>query len=122
MNMKKLFASLGLMLALLSPGLTMAQDATAPVEEAAVVETMDAVAVEAPVAAEEAAPAEAALTEEAAAPVPDKGDTAWMMLSTRLVILMIIPGVALFDGGLVRAKNMLSVLTQVMAIFCMISI
>jgi len=120
--MKTLFASLGLLFALLSPGLPLAQDATAPVEDAAVVETMDAVAVEAPVAAEEAAPAEAAPAEEAAAPVPDKGDTAWMMLSTLLVILMIIPGVALFYGGLVRAKNMLSVLTQVMAIFCLISI
>ncbi|WGZ94970.1 MAG: ammonium transporter [Candidatus Thiothrix putei] len=60
--------------------------------------------------------------EVAAAPVPDKGDTAWMMLSTLLVILMIVPGMALFYGGLVRAKNMLSVLTQVMAIFCMISL
>ena len=119
--MKKLFASLGLMFALLSPGVTLAQDAAVPVEEAAVVETVEAVAVEAPVAGEAAAPAEAP-AEEAAAPVPDKGDTAWMMLSTLLVILMIIPGVALFYGGLVRAKNMLSVLTQVMAIFCMISI
>ena len=120
--MKKLFASLGLMLALMSPGLTLAQDATAPVEDTAVVETMDAVAVDAPVAAEVAAPAEAAPAEEAAAPVPDKGDTTWMMVSTVLVILMIIPGVALFYGGLVRAKNMLSVLTQVLAIFCLISI
>jgi Amt family ammonium transporter len=119
MNMKKLFASLGLMLALLSPGLTLAQDATAPVEEAVTAESM---AVESPVAAEEAAPAEAVPAEEAAAPVPDKGDTAWMLVSTLLVILMIIPGVALFYGGLVRAKNMLSVLTQVMAIFCLISI
>jgi Amt family ammonium transporter len=118
--MKKLFASLGLMLALMSPGLTVAQDAAAPVEEAAVVETMEAVAAEAPVA--EVAPAETAPAEEAAAPVPDKGDTTWMMVSTLLVILMIIPGVALFYGGLVRAKNMLSVLTQVMAIFCLISI
>ncbi|HQT35225.1 MAG TPA: ammonia channel protein, partial [Thiobacillus sp.] len=108
--MKKLFASLGLMFALLSPGVTLAQDAAVPVEEAAVVETVEAVAVEAPVAGEAAAPAEAP-AEEAAAPVPDKGDTAWMMLSTLLVILMIIPGVALFYGGLVRAKNMLSVLT-----------
>jgi len=112
--MKKLFASLGLMFALLSPGLTLAQDAAAPVEETAVVETVEAVAAEAPVA--EVAPA------EAAAPVPDKGDTTWMMVSTVLVILMIIPGVALFYGGLVRAKNMLSVLTQVLAIFCLISI
>ena len=65
---------------------------------------------------------EFALAEEVAAPVPDKGDTAWMMLSTLLVILMIVPGVALFYGGLVRAKNMLSVLTQVLAIFALISI
>ncbi|UOG93968.1 MAG: ammonium transporter [Candidatus Thiothrix sulfatifontis] len=60
--------------------------------------------------------------EVAAVPVPDKGDTAWMMVSTLLVILMIIPGLALFYGGLVRAKNMLSVLAQVFAIFCVISI
>jgi Amt family ammonium transporter len=122
MNMKKLFASLGLMFALLSPGLVLAQDATAPVEAAAVVETVEAVAAEAPVMAEEAAPAESAPAEEAAAPVPDKGDTTWMMLSTIIVIMMTIPGLALFYGGLVRAKNMLSVLTQVMAIFCLISI
>ncbi|MBI3188056.1 MAG: ammonium transporter [Gammaproteobacteria bacterium] len=76
----------------------------------------ESVAVEAP------AEVAVAVTEEVAAPVPDKGDTTWMMVSTLLVILMIIPGVALFYGGLVRAKNMLSVLTQVMAIFCMISI
>jgi Amt family ammonium transporter len=108
MNMKKLFASLGLMAFLLAPGIGLAQEAVEPAMEAAA-EVVAAVA--------ETAPAE-----EAAAPVPDKGDTAWMMLSTLLVILMIIPGVALFYGGLVRAKNMLSVLTQVMAIFCLISI
>ncbi|MBK8453254.1 MAG: ammonium transporter [Thiofilum sp.] len=55
-------------------------------------------------------------------PVPDKGDTTWMMISTILVILMILPGLALFYGGLVRAKNMLSVLSQVFAIFCVIAI
>ena len=121
--MKKLFASLGLMLALMAPGMSLAQDAVAPVEETAPVETMDAVTVETvEVPMADAAPAEAAPAEEAAAPVPDKGDTTWMMVSTLLVILMIIPGVALFYGGLVRAKNMLSVLTQVMAIFCLISI
>ncbi len=102
--MKKLFASLGLMCVLWSPGLALAQDAAAPVEEAAVAATVESVAT------------------EAAAPVPDKGDTTWMMVSTLLVILMIVPGVALFYGGLVRAKNMLSVLTQVMAIFCLIAI
>ncbi len=49
---------------------------------------------------------------EAAAPVMDKGDTAWMMISTILVLFMILPGLALFYGGLVRTKNMLSVLMQ----------
>ncbi len=47
-------------------------------------------------------------------PVPNKGDTAYMMLSTVLVLAMIVPGLALFYGGLVRSKNMLSVLMQVM--------
>lgn len=59
---------------------------------------------------------------EAVAPVPDKGDTTWMMLSTLLVILMIVPGLPLFYGGLVRAKNMLSVLSQGFAIFALVSI
>lgn len=54
---------------------------------------------------------------EAAAPVPDKGDTAWMIVSTLLVTLMTIPGLALFYGGLVRSKNMLSVLMQVFTVF-----
>lgn len=56
---------------------------------------------------------------EAAAPVPDKGDTAWMIVSTLLVTLMTIPGLALFYGGLVRSKNMLSVLMQVFTVFSM---
>lgn len=60
--------------------------------------------------------------EAAAAPIPNKGDTTWMMISTILVILMTIPGLALFYGGLVRVKNMLSVLTQVFAIFCLIAV
>jgi len=54
------------------------------------------------------------------APVPDKGDTAWMMVATLLVILMTIPGLALFYGGLVRSKNILSVLMQVMVGFSLI--
>jgi Amt family ammonium transporter len=52
----------------------------------------------------------------AAAPVPDKGDTAWMMISTVLVMAMIVPGLALFYGGLVRTKNMASVLTQILGV------
>ncbi len=58
----------------------------------------------------------AAFAQNAAAPVAEtvnKGDTAWMMTATLLVLLMILPGLALFYGGLVRAKNMLSVMTQI---------
>ncbi len=58
----------------------------------------------------------------AAAPVPDKGDTTWMLVSTILVILMTIPGLALFYGGLVRSKNILSILMQVFVGFCVISL
>ena len=58
----------------------------------------------------------------AAAPVPDKGDTAWMLVSTILVLLMIVPGLALFYGGLVRSKNMLSILTQTLVISCIVMV
>ncbi|NNM70422.1 MAG: ammonium transporter [Gallionella sp.] len=68
------------------------------------------------VAAAPAADAAAAV----AAPVPNKGDTAWMLVATLLVIMMSIPGLALFYGGLVRSKNMLSILMQVFSIFAMI--
>ena len=57
-----------------------------------------------------------------AAPTPNKADTVWMMVSTILVLLMTIPGLALFYGGLVRSKNMLSVLTQVLATVCLVSL
>jgi len=126
--MKKLFASLGLMLALLSPGLTLAQEAAAPVEEAVSVEApaAETTAIDTAVPAEAAAPVEAAPAEEApaeeAAPVPDKGDVTWMLIATMVVVLMTVPGLALFYGGLVRTKNMLSVLTQVFAVFCLIAI
>ena len=59
---------------------------------------------------------------ETAAATIDSGDTAWMLTSTMLVILMIIPGLALFYGGLVRSKNMLSVLAQVFTIFSLITV
>jgi Amt family ammonium transporter len=58
----------------------------------------------------------------AAAPVPDKGDTTWMLVSTILVLLMIVPGLALFYGGLVRTKNMLSILTQTLVITCIVMV
>lgn len=57
-----------------------------------------------------------------AAPTPDKGDTAWMLTATILVILMTIPGLALFYGGMVRSKNVLSVLMQVFLIFCLVAL
>ena len=68
--------------------------------------------------------AAAAASAPAAAPAPhiDSGDTAWMLTSTLLVILMIIPGLALFYGGLARSKNMLSVLMQVFVVFSLVSI
>jgi len=64
--------------------------------------------------AQETAPAAAEVV--AAAPVPDKGDTTWMLVSSALVLLMTVPGLALFYGGLVRSKNMLSVMMQVLMI------
>ncbi|MBB4632135.1 ammonium transporter [Sphingosinicella soli] len=64
-------------------------------------------------------PAFAQEAAEAAAPVVDKGDVAWMMTATVLVMAMIVPGLALFYGGLVRTKNMLSVLTQIIAVACL---
>jgi Amt family ammonium transporter len=68
--------------------------------------------------------ADAAFAQTTPAPTPtlDKGDTAWMLTSTVLVLLMIIPGLALFYGGLVRTKNMLSLLTQVLAVTCIVCI
>ncbi|TLY81729.1 MAG: ammonium transporter [Gammaproteobacteria bacterium] len=56
------------------------------------------------------------------APVPNKGDTAWMLTSTALVLLMSVPALALFYGGLVRTKNMLSVLMQVFVGFSLITV
>jgi len=65
---------------------------------------------------------EPTLAQDAAAPTVNKGDTSWMLVSTILVILMTIPGLALFYGGLVRTKNMLSVLMQVFAVFSLVAI
>ena len=57
-----------------------------------------------------------------AVPALDSGDTAWMLTSTALVLLMTIPGVALFYGGMVRKKNVLGVVMQSFAITCLITI
>jgi len=99
-----------------------AEPAAAPA--AVATETASGAAAAAPVAEAAAAPAEAPA--EAAAPAAepklDTGDTAWMLTSTMLVILMTIPGLALFYGGLARSKNMLSVLMQVFVIFSLITV
>jgi Amt family ammonium transporter len=58
----------------------------------------------------------------APAPVPNKGDTAWLLISTALVILMTVPALGLFYGGLVRSKNMLSVLMQCLVVFSLIMV
>lgn len=117
--MKKLLACLALAAAAftgLAPA-AMAQDAAS----APAVTASDTAAPVAPAAAPAAsAPAEAASAAATPAPVPNKGDTTWMMVSTLLVILMTVPGLALFYGGLVRSKNMLSVLMQVMVTFSLI--
>src|SRR5476649_843700 len=98
-----------------------ASAAAAPAASAAAAPAASAPAAAAPAAAAPApAAAAAAPAAPAAAPVANKGDTAWMLVSTLLVIMMSIPGLALFYGGLVRSKNMLSILLQVFMIFSVI--
>ena len=60
--------------------------------------------------------------QETASTLPDKGDTSWMIVATVLVVLMTVPGLALFYAGMVRAKNMLSVLMQIFIIFCLVAL
>ena len=128
--MKKLLATLLLGMGLAFGGLNaVAQTTEAPAAVTAPADAAsaapaeaapaaDAPAVEAPAAA---VAAEAPAAEEAK-PTVDKGDVAWMMVSTILVVLMVVPGLALFYGGLVRSKNMLSVLMQVMVVFSLITV
>jgi len=120
--MRKLIASLALGLAVLGfAGGSMAQDAAASAPAAAAPASAAAVAAPAPAAAPASAAADAASAAPAAsAPVANKGDNAWMLVSTLLVIMMTVPGLALFYGGLVRSKNILSVLMQVMVTFSLI--
>ncbi|HSV19684.1 MAG TPA: ammonium transporter [Casimicrobiaceae bacterium] len=103
-----------------------AQDKAAPAPAAAAPAAAPATtaapvaATAAPAAASTAAAAPAATA--APAPTPNKGDTAWMLTSTAFVLLMSVPGLALFYGGMVRSKNMLSVLMQVFVVFSLISV
>jgi ammonium transporter, Amt family len=116
--MKKLFA---ILLTVCAVGFSGGVWADAkPAAEAAPAATVVAQADTAPAAA---TAAEAPAADAAApAPVPNKGDNAWLIVASAFVILMSIPGLALFYGGLVRAKNMLSVLLQVFVVFSLISV
>jgi Amt family ammonium transporter len=102
--MKNLFAWIAMTVCLAFASVAMAQDKPAAAPDKP--------------AAEAVKPAAA----EPAKPKVDKGDTAWMLVSTALVILMTIPGLALFYGGMVRSKNTLSVLMQVFVTFCLIAV
>ena len=106
--MKKVLITLLLGMGLFLGTTAVRADSTTPAAKPAA--TATAAAPAAPAAAPAAAPT----------PVPNKGDTAWMTVSTVLVILMTIPGLALFYGGLVRSKNMLSLLMQVFVVTSLI--
>ena len=117
---RKLVLIAGMTALLIGAGSVFAQDTAAPAAEASsvaaeVVADVAAPAPEAAAAAEAAAPA-------AAAPEFNKGDIAWMLTSTLLVLFMVLPGLALFYGGMVRAKNILSLSMQIFVTFCLISI
>jgi Amt family ammonium transporter len=123
----KLIAGFSVAMALGASMPVLAQDAAKPAAPTAsapaATATPAAATPAAPAPAAAATPAAAAAPAEAApaaAPTPQKGDTAWMFVATLLVIMMTIPGLALFYGGLVRSKNMLSVLLQVFMIFAVI--
>ncbi|MES2771641.1 MAG: ammonium transporter [Pseudomonadota bacterium] len=119
--MRRIFASLALLGALSLSAPVWAEDTAAAVVSTPVTATAEA-------AGSVASPAMAAATPDAsaapaaAALVANKGDNAWLMVCAALVILMCIPGLALFYGGLVRSKNMLSVLMQVFVTFSLISV
>jgi Amt family ammonium transporter len=107
---------------------TATEAAAEPAADTAVAEAAPAEAAAAEAAATDAAPAEAAAAEaapeaEAApTPTPDKGDTAWILVCAALVIFMTLPGLALFYGGLVRSKNVLSILMQCLVVFSLVAV
>src|SRR5260221_14603414 len=114
--MKKLCAFLAVVLSLAFAGVTLAQDkpaakAEAPKAEASKME-----------AKKDAAKPEEKKEEAKPAPVPNKGDVAWMLTSTALVLMMSVPALALFYGGMVRSKNALSMLMQVFVVFSLVTV
>jgi len=120
--MRKLIATLALGLAALGfAGASFAQDAASAPAAASAAASAAPAAAPAPASAPDAAASGASAPAAAAStPVANKGDVAWMIVATLLVIMMTVPGLALFYGGLVRSKNMLSVLMQVMVTFSLI--
>jgi len=128
--MKRLLSLIALSAALAFGGVAIAQDkkaepASAP---AAAAKPADAKAAPADAKAADAKPADAAAAPAAApaaaapAPTPNKGDVAWMLTSTALVLMMSVPALALFYGGMVRSKNMLSMLMQVFVVFSLVTV
>ena len=119
--MKKILVVLGLLCAfgLAAPAISQDKATTPPAAEAKAPDAKADAA--APAAAATAAPAAAAAAATPAA-TPNKGDVAWMLISTALVLMMSVPALALFYGGMVRSKNMLSVLMQVFVVFSLITV
>jgi Amt family ammonium transporter len=119
--MKRLFVMLAMLGAFGLATPLFAQDKAADPAKAA--EPAKAAPAPAAPAAPAAAPAAAAPAATAApAPTPNKGDVAWMLTSTAFVLMMSVPALALFYGGMVRSKNMLSVLMQVFVVFSLITV
>jgi Amt family ammonium transporter len=108
--MKRLMGLMAFVAAFAFAGATLAQDkaAATPDKPAAT--------------AEAAKPAAEAAKPAVKPPEPNKGDTAWMLVSTALVLMMSVPALALFYGGMVRAKNMLSMLMQVFVVFSLVTV
>jgi ammonium transporter, Amt family len=124
--MKKLLSTLALAatlgFGLLGANYVYAEDAAPVASEAVAADAVAAPEAAAPAvtdAAPAAAPAEAAA---APAPTPNKGDTAWMIVATVLVLMMCVPGLGLFYGGMARQKNMLSILMQTFMITCVLGV
>src|SRR5262252_3684441 len=107
--MKKLCTFLAVALSFAFAGATLAQDKKDAPKEA---QKAEAKKEEAKPAAEPAKPA----------PTPNKGDVAWMLTSTALVLMMSVPALALFYGGMVRSKNTLSMLMQVFVVFSLVTV
>jgi Amt family ammonium transporter len=119
--MKRILVMLGLVCVFGLAAPSVAQDkAAAPAASEA--KAPDAKADAAPAAASVAPAAAAAPAATSPAPAPNKGDVSWMLVSTALVLMMSIPALALFYGGMVRSKNMLSVLMQVFVVFSLVTV